>query len=110
MYKRDIINFGETIRVTCDGKCTKAWGLGHRPRTETGEQVPDDELGTAPENPGTHEEHDYKPLPDEEKLNRWCVRECERSVTHDPPKREFCNNLKAEVLEPCNGCGTCEDE
>lgn len=42
----------------------------------------DDEVGTAPIDPGTYEGGHAKPLPDSEKMNKWCVRECERSTLY----------------------------
>lgn len=38
----------------------------------------DEELGDAPDDPGTYEGGHAKPTCEEEKMNKWCVRECER--------------------------------
>jgi hypothetical protein len=39
----------------------------------------DAETGKAPDNPGTYEGGDAKPLGVPKKHNKWCLRECERS-------------------------------
>ena len=53
--------------------------------TEKGyEYFADQELGDAPENPGTWEGSDAKPTCEEEKMNKWCVRECERCTISNP--------------------------
>ena len=72
MRFKDIIYFGKSARVECDGNCKKAWGINSRP------DKPDDELGAAPEDPGTYEGGHAKPKEGEE-MNKWCIRECERS-------------------------------
>ena len=43
----------------------------------------DDELGIATKDPGTYECVDGKLTYNEEKMNRWCCRECERSSIND---------------------------
>jgi hypothetical protein len=40
----------------------------------------DDELGMAPIDPGTYEGGHGKPENKNERLNKWCARECERSI------------------------------
>lgn len=40
----------------------------------------DAEFEVAPIDPGTYEGSDSKPQSPQERLNRWCARECERSV------------------------------
>jgi hypothetical protein len=65
--------FGEIVDFTCDGDCSRAWGINWtKQKTEL-----------APEDPGTYEGGHGKPLPPypPEKHNKWCVRECERSDT-----------------------------
>lgn len=81
----DITYFGQPRRVVCDRKCTKAWGMNSRPTVPLSDD-PDDfafladaELGDAPDDPGTYEGGHGKPL-FPERHNKWCVRECERSV------------------------------
>ncbi len=86
--------FGQICAVTCDHRCDKAWGHNGRRYHEADAAMlefdendpddiaylPDDEVGRAPDNPGTYEGGDGKPLfPDIH--NKWCVRECERSDT-----------------------------
>ena len=77
--------FGKPCKVACDENCKKAWGLNSRPK-EIVSDVEDDvvwladsELGEAPDDPGTYEGGHAKPTCRAEMLNKWCVRECERS-------------------------------
>jgi hypothetical protein len=112
MIAKSILMFGQPCILACDAKCHKAWGINNRPQiylddpTQTirgygyeAERSPDfengqgdydntvdladDELGNAPEDPGTGEGGHGKPRTSEERLNKWCARECERSVTID---------------------------
>jgi hypothetical protein len=46
----------------------------------------DDELPDAPINPGTSEGGHFKPQHPDDRLNKWCARECERSEIIDPGK------------------------
>jgi len=87
-----ITYFGRKMILFCDGKCEKAWGASSRPKiqlSETDENdycyLADDELGIAPEDPGTYEGLDMegKPTCDGGEMNRWCARECERSSIND---------------------------
>lgn len=86
----------QKAKVVCDAKCEKAWGNNARPtippRAELDAGVgnpddycflADDELGDAPDDPGTYEGGHGKPrIPPEQRtpdmINKWCVRECER--------------------------------
>jgi hypothetical protein len=76
--------------LACDAKCRKAWGNNRRPKVQLSDDVDDyvflsdDELGEAPVNPGTAEGWDMKPVNPGARLNRWCCRECERSIMVDP--------------------------
>jgi hypothetical protein len=81
--------FGRQCLLSCDGNCRKAWGINNRPRINLSADDPDDyaylsdgELGDAPDFPGTYEgvEMAGKPITDGCRLNKWCARECERSV------------------------------
>ena len=71
-------------KVGCDEKCNKAWGIMFRPKEQLSDDdddvvyLSDDELGDAPENPPIWEGGDGKPTCDSEKMNKWCVRQCER--------------------------------
>jgi hypothetical protein len=83
---RRIIYFGQPGVVICDARCDKAWGINHRPQVQFSDD-PDDtaflsdaELGEAPADPGTYEGGCAKPTEPSERLNKWCVRECERSA------------------------------
>lgn len=85
MKKQTILYWGENIVVACDENCNKAWGINNRPKiqlSQTDEDdyafLSDDELGNAPENPGTYECGIGKPFSSAEFPNKWCVRECER--------------------------------
>jgi hypothetical protein len=86
---KKITYFGRPVWVACDVRCDKAWGRHTRPTTES-ELDPtepaflaDDELGEAPDDPGTYEGGEGKPTsygdsPFAHLMNKWCVRECER--------------------------------
>jgi len=95
-----IIFFGQPATIGCDVKCEKAWGVNSRPKRYLGGDpdepgissdescsraddyvfLPDSALPTAPVDPGTHEGSSGKPRSVEDRLNRWCARECERCV------------------------------
>ena len=75
----DIVIFlGQKMRVKCDRKCSKAWGMSNRAfyLTPTGDRCfyGDDALGEAPDNPGTYEGGDAKPASPDDFPNKWCVR------------------------------------
>lgn len=102
MINKDIIYFGDSVTAVCDGKCDKAWGRNTRPKVyEDEDNDPDDfyyvadgDLGTAPTDPGTYEGGYAKPGDGCEKMNKWCVRECERSRLvggryGDDPENDF---------------------
>lgn len=87
MIHRSIVAYGKPLVIACDARCDKAWGINNRPRVEFDPGEPDDyafkpdqELGTAPDNPGTYEGGQAKPRSPEGRLNKWCFRECERSA------------------------------
>jgi hypothetical protein len=97
LYKR-IIFFSSPCILACDGRCDKAWGINGRTRRVLSSRdddyvfLPDSELGTAPgpgETVGIAEGNHMKPSAtalapeDSAKLNKWCARECERSVIVD---------------------------
>jgi hypothetical protein len=81
-----ITYFGEQMLLSCDAKCNKAWGINHRPRRQLSEEdddyvyLADHATGIAPIDPGTYEGGHAKPTLPEDRLNKWCCRECERSV------------------------------
>lgn len=83
---RQVIFFGKPVSLFCDGKCHKAWGINNRPRKQLSKDVDDyeyladSELKDAPINPGIYEGGEAKPTKAAERLNKWCARECERSV------------------------------
>lgn len=85
---KPITFFDEKLVLACDGRCDKAWGINTRPRHQLSDD-PDDyefladgELGEAPADPGTYEGNHAKPAPSDGpyRQNKWCARECERSV------------------------------
>lgn len=78
---------GDNEIIACDSKCNKAWGINNRPRVQLDPIneddyyfIPDTELGEAPEDPGIYEGFEMcaKPKRLEDRLNKWCYRECER--------------------------------
>lgn len=88
--KHTIYLLGAPTEVHCDGKCSKAWGVACRPSKPVNSFDPDDyvilpdqELGLAPLSPPTWEGGFGKPLPGEP-MNKWCSRQCERSVLAKP--------------------------
>lgn len=89
MHSKPIRFFGRPVVLACDGRCDKAWGISVRPREHFDPDEPDDyafladdELGKAPDAPGTFEGGDSKPA-GPHAMNRWCARECERSTLTD---------------------------
>lgn len=102
MIKKSIVYFGQRATHACDGKCAKAWGLNSRPTIQLSADpddfayLADDELGEAPQDPGTYEGGDAKPIgaagPDD--VNKWCVRECERAWLSPPGRPEAAPDLR----------------
>lgn len=111
--EKKITYCGQPAKVACDENCEKAFGENTRPKIylddPTGKiyglngegtlfpddentdadnwaWLSDDELGIAPDDPGTQEGRDSKPLNKFEIPNKWCVRECERCVMSRPGK------------------------
>jgi hypothetical protein len=84
---KQVIAFGEPTIIGCDAQCSKAWGINNRPRHQLSEDhddyafLADGELGEAPEDPGTYEGGHAKPTHPDERLNKWCFRECERCAS-----------------------------
>jgi len=105
LLQKQIIFFGQSAMITCDGRCEKAWGIGSRPSVQLSELedafewLSDTELGIAPIDPGTYEGSDGKPTHDGEQLNRWCARECERSSID---RRTIGNTVRNIVLRDFN--------
>lgn len=58
--EKTIIYFGQPAKVSCDEKCEKAWGISERKTISLSDDeddfawLSDNELGEAPENPGTY--------------------------------------------------------
>jgi hypothetical protein len=90
------IVFGTPAVLCCDGRCDKAWGISGRPKRYLSEDNEDDHiylkdivLGTAPDpshtvtfSEGGHMKPSASRLRkgDDERLNKWCARQCERSA------------------------------
>ncbi|MDP3909794.1 MAG: hypothetical protein Q8Q14_05340, partial [Gemmatimonadales bacterium] len=95
--RKSIYHFGRPATMACDGNCRKAWGVSKRPshplpdaRDEDDDEfLADGELPDAPEDPGTYEGDHAKPTRLDQRLNKWCLRECERSAWADGHDREF---------------------
>ena len=94
--RKSILYYGGMCTLFCDGKCDKAWGKSSRPTVtlSNGDEywVSDSDFDVAPQDPGTYEggygKADFK---NGREMNKWCARECERSVVVDkgenpPPK------------------------
>lgn len=108
MIAKAIRYFGQPCILVCDAKCNKAWGY-ERPHFYLGEPgqpvhgwghimeypkddaielddfvfLSDDELPDAPADNGWYEGGEGKPTCDSERLNKWCARNCERSIIVD---------------------------
>lgn len=84
MHTKTIQYLGKPRVLACDGKCEKAWGMNNRPRIKFDDDpdnfafLADDEVGSAPADPGTYEGGCSKPS-SHRGMNKWCARECERS-------------------------------
>lgn len=93
----------QQVKVSCDGNCVKAWGISCRPKIKLSEDeddvvyLADGELGEAPENPGTSEGFQCKPLSAQAFPNKWCVRECERCTMVDDDKPIVLKNWSNRV-------------
>lgn len=90
MIKKEIRFFGHLKVLACDAQCHKAWGSNTRESVQLSDDendyafLADHELGFAPADPGTTEGFQAKPQSPDERLNKWCCRECERSKMFDP--------------------------
>jgi hypothetical protein len=105
MLAKTVLFAGSPCVLACDAKCHKAWG-SERPRVYVGgdpneegiseremfrreddwAQLADHELGEAPVDNGWYEGDHAKPTSPDERLNKWCARQCERSVLVDVGK------------------------
>lgn len=100
MLQKEIKWFRDQCILACDGKCHKAWGINNRPKRQLSEDeddyeyLSDNELGEAPENPGTYEGGQGK---NPESLNKWCARECERSKIFDMNEQIALKNFENPV-------------
>jgi len=120
--KKIITYCGQKAKVNCDNNCKKAFGSNTRPRVYA--EIPsvvfgingtsiypdvdlkdeddwaylsDEELGEAPKCNGHYEGGQSKPRREDEKPNKWCVRECERCNMSMPGK--FDEKLGIKLFE-----------
>lgn len=107
MFTKKIVFFGQERILACDGKCNKAWGINSRDKIHFDKEsdyddyayYADHEVGEAPICPGTWEGGHGKPINAKsgDDMNKWCARECERSVMeglHKPiTLRDFTQRL-----------------
>ena len=97
MLEQSIIAFGRPMVLRCDGRCDKAFGINGRPRRMLSDDpddyvyLADSEVGVAPPpgqtiglSEGGHLKPSATPLVDASRMNKWCFRECERSVSDGP--------------------------
>ena len=99
LLARPMLFCGREIVLACDGRCDLAWGMERRRRRMLSAGDPDDfvYLGDGHPDVGSPppprelgcEGGDFKPsavqLTDgSDKMNRWCARQCERSVGIEP--------------------------
>ena len=100
MLQKEIKWFRDQCILACDGKCHKAWGINNRPKRQLSEDeddyeyLSDNELGEAPENPGTYEGGQGK---NPKSLNKWCARECERSKIFDMDEQIALKNFENPI-------------
>lgn len=110
LLRSELTYFYAPIIVGCDANCAKAWGINNRPRVQLSANEDDyafradDELGTAPADPGTYEGDHAKPLQVPSRHNKWCVRECERSAMVDPHEPLTLPDFSQRVYNIGTGC------
>lgn len=103
MIKKEIRFFGQLRVLACDAQCHKAWDMNTRESVQLSDDIDDyayladHELGFAPDDPGTTEGFESKPTSKDERLNKWCCRECERSVMVAPDKDIVLPNFDRRV-------------
>lgn len=84
MYIKCVQFLSQPVAIGCDGICSKAWGSNSRPRVQLSddendyEYLADHELNDAPFDPGIYVGDCAKPIADNQRLNKWCIHECER--------------------------------
>jgi hypothetical protein len=84
MLTKKIRYQGDSLTAVCDEKCNKAWGNNLRPEIILSDDLDDyayladTELGDAPIDPGTRVGKVAKPLEPYDRMNKWCIGECER--------------------------------
>lgn len=109
ILRKDMINeviimfSGQKAHVNCDRKCSKAWGISNRPKIQFSDDeddtafLADYELEEAPEDPGTYEGGQAKPISPNDFPTKWCVRECERCNMSEPG--EWMHELEVKSFE-----------
>ena len=112
MLEKTIQWFHRPMQLRCDGRCDKAFGINGRPQRSLSEDeddyvsLSDDEVGEAPPpgktvgmSEGGHMKPSATPLDDPNQMNKWCSRECERSIVTDT------NELPPDMRNPQPNCG-----
>jgi hypothetical protein len=112
MIETEILAYGKTWTFKCDGRCDKAFGINGRPKRMLGDDeddyvaLSDAEVGEAPppgKTVGLSEGGEMKPsatpTDDPRVVNKWCVRECERSILTD------CDESPPDMNNPKPNCG-----
>jgi hypothetical protein len=89
ILQSDIVYRGQKVTLACDGRCDKAFGINQRPTNPDNlddeiEYLADDEVGIAPKFSRALEGGQDKPQSHSAAHNKWCARQCERSVLVDP--------------------------
>jgi hypothetical protein len=84
--------FNQQLRAVCDENCSKAWGWNTRPKSTDKIKVAilsDEQLAMneAPQDPGTSEGGEKKPVLVAQAPTKWCIRECERCILVDPSNK-----------------------
>lgn len=106
MLEKTIQWFRGPSLLKCDGRCDKAFGINGRPQRALSDEVDDyvslsdAEVGEAPPpgktvivSEGGYMKPSATPLDDPKQMNKWCARECERSIvtTTDEPIPDMSN-------------------
>jgi hypothetical protein len=100
VLEQEILFCGQQVLLRCDGRCDKAFGINGRPQRSLSDDeddyvfLSDAEVGEAPPpgktvgmSEGGHMKPSATPLTDPSQMNKWCARECERSIlteTNEP--------------------------
>lgn len=124
IIQREVTAYGRKVHFGCDGNCGKAWGINARPKVQFAEDDEDDvawladgEIGEAPIDPGTYEGRDAKPTSADARLNKWCLRECERAESSEGgplvhvrrfDRRRYNRTERQAVADECHRAGVAD--